>query len=399
MDGNQADHRFDSTHFRIAVLQRVCTHYRVPLFRLLSKKKEVQLRLFIGDDVPGSKVRSSTDLYGIDIIHLPSRFIWIKGRNLIDHRGLMLALIDFQPDVILCEGESNLLSTLKAIGYRWLKPHVALIHWSLGGLPGEPMVRKGMRGWLVNALRRRFDTFITYSSYGKHVLMANGFSKKRIFVATNVSDVSRHLEAVSEMSNEEARRRLNLPDRFTVLFVGTMTVEKRLNVLLEAAEDLDHEKYNIVMVGDGNVFSLLQREIARRGLSHVQMPGNVVADLPYYYRAANVMALPGRGGMVISEAMAYGLPVIAYNADGTEYDLVLNGETGVRMSGGTAEELRAAIVRISENPEEADDWGRQGRLMVKERFTTVNMVEHILAATKSALMRRDAVNTPSTRTN
>ena len=38
--------------------------------------------------------------------------------------------------------------------------------------------------------------------------------------------------------------------------------------------------------------------------------------------SADVVVVPGRGGIVISEAMVHGVPVIVHQADGTEYELV-----------------------------------------------------------------------------
>ena len=40
------------------------------------------------------------------------------------------------------------------------------------------------------------------------------------------------------------------------------------------------------------------------------------------------MIVPGRGGMNISESLAFGLPVIVHQADGIEYDLIKNGRNG-----------------------------------------------------------------------
>ena len=49
------------------------------------------------------------------------------------------------------------------------------------------------------------------------------------------------------------------------------------------------------------------------------------------YCKADIVYVPGRGGMIISEAMAFACPVILHEADGTEYDLVINGKTGFRI--------------------------------------------------------------------
>lgn len=251
------------------------------------------------------------------------------------------------------------------------------------------MVRGGLRGWAVNFLRRRFDAFVVYSSYGKQVLVANGFDEDRIFVAVNVSDLSRHLALAEDVSHDEAKRNLGNDGRFMVLFVGAMTREKRLEVLLDAASELAPDRYRVVLIGDGDVYGWLAEQIAARRLDHVELAGRVTEGLENYYHSADVVALPGRGGMVISEAMAYGCPVIAYQADGTEYDLVVDGATGVRLRKGTAVELRGAIQQLGAAGGGARRMGREAKRRVTEQFNTDTMVSSILAAVFRARQLRN----------
>ncbi len=373
---------------RLAVLQRVCTSYRANLFRQLSSIPGIRLRLFYGDDIPNSKVRSANDLPGIDSVQLPTTFFKIGRSMLVWHKELMSKLEQFQPSVILTEGESNIISYLMALAYRWKHPSVALIHWSLGGLPGEPIVRKGFRGQLVNRLRNSFDALVVYSSYGKEVLVSNGINAEKVFVAVNVSDLSRHFEVSDRLSRDEARSKLTIPNRFTILFVGAMTKYKRLDVLLSAATDLAPDRYNIVLVGDGGVYHQLESEIQEKRLDHVLLIGRVTEEIESYYRAADVVALPGRGGMIISEAMAYERPVIAYQADGTEYDLVIEGETGILLKDGSPEELRSAIEKLNADRGAVERMGKRAKILVKDKFNTPHMIENILEAIHYSRERR-----------
>ncbi len=376
MNGNDSEHE----PLKVAVLQRVCTSYRAQLFCELAADPRIEIRIFIGDDVPNSKVRSGEDLSGLDIVRLKTRFLSLGSRCLVQHSGLIRELQRFDPDVILTEGESNLLSYLKAMVYRMRHPCTALVHWSLGGLPGELMVRKGLRGRLVNALRRNFDAYLLYSSYGKKVMLANGFDETSLFVAVNVSDLSSHRRLAAKVSREQARALLGVGDKFMVLFVGAMTKEKRLDVLIEAAARLDRAQYGVFLVGDGRVRDELAEQILAKDLTHVHLVGRVTEGLENYYRAADVVALPGRGGMVISEAMAYGCPVIAYHADGTEYDLVEDGVTGVRLRKGSAKELLEAIESLHAMPDKTDGMAAEAVCRVGEQFNTENMIANMLAA-------------------
>lgn len=369
---------------RVAILQRVCPSYRLPLFAFLAANSTLQTRFFIGEDISGTKVRSAPNLSGLDVVKLPTRFIWFGGRVLLEHVGLLRHLEQYRPDVVLCEGESNILSAIKAILYRKNYPRTGLVHWSLGGLPGNVTRTPGIRGYMVRAFRRNFDAFVTYSSYGKTVLSAQGIDPARIHVAVNVSNVTPHLEAARQLdvSQQVARAQLGIPDRFTALYVGTLDREKRLDTLLAAAALLDPTQFSVVVVGDGPLG--LELRSHAEGLPHVRFMGEVRETLPVHYKAADVLVLPGRGGMVISEAMAYSLPVIAYQADGTERDLIRHGETGILLDSGSGRDLAAAIVALSKNLAQCLSFGQMGQRLVQDTFGVRQMGAQIHSAILNA---------------
>lgn len=371
---------------RVAILQRVCTSYRKGLFQRLDEDEDVTLRIFIGDDIPNSKVKSPLDLSGVDIVKLPTRFIHIGKRIFVNHKNLYHSLKMFQPDVIICEGESNVLSYLKAIVFKWMYSDVKLIHWSLGGLPGEQQNANSIIVKLKLFLHRPFDFFIAYSNFGKSELVRLGHSAEHIIVAVNVSDVDFHLEQAEKLKYtvEEARAHLDLPNKYTALFVGAIDDDKRLDVLLEVAQQLDPQKFNIVLVGDGEYYQELKKKIEDNNLKHMFLPGRADVELPVYYRSADVFVLPGRGGMVISEAMAYGLPVIVYQADGVELDLIVNNETGLILKDGTVDEFAESIQKISLDTEKSKTMGITAQNSVREKFNRAAMVSNILKAIKAA---------------
>jgi len=86
--------------------------------------------------------------------------------------------------------------------------------------------------------------------------------------------------------------------------------------------------------------------------------------------------------------MAHALPVIVYQADGTEYDLVRHRETGLHLQRGDVRALRDAITLCRGNPRQAAAWGRAGQKLVAERFTQDHMVCRILEALDAACTRR-----------
>lgn len=384
----------ESAPIRIAILQRVLPAYRMHLFKRISNDIVNRVRIFIGENVPKSKVQSTLDFEALDVVKLPTRFFKFGARQLTDHRRLIIALSRFEPDVILCEGESNVLSYLKAIWYRRSHPDTGLIHWSLGGLPGSPTTNP-LKRIIKRYLLSKFDTFVVYSSYGKEQLMELGCPSDQIHVAVNVSDTKRHLAASRNLalSKEEACQELSLAMAFTVLYAGVLEDDKRLEALIKALADTSAPPCNLVVLGDGPLLSNLKSMAFELGLQHAFFPGRVSWELmAKYYRAGNVFVLPGRGGMVMSEAMAHGLPVIVNRADGTEADLVRDGVTGYRLDSGSPEAIRAAIKKLYNAPNEAAAMGAAGQKLVEQTYTLESMVQAIQAAANQAIGQRRGGN-------
>ncbi len=375
---------------RLAILQRVCPSYRKPLFERLSAQASFEVHLIIGDNVPGTKVKSVDDLSGLSLERLPSSFYKIAGKTFVHHKGVVAALERFDPDVILCEGDSSLLTYLKAFWYRRKHQDVGLIQWSVGAVPGKPVNPSSLKTRCRVFLYRSFDGFYAYSSFSRKALLKMGVPADKITSTVNVCDTDHHLAANDQisLSSSEAKASLGLSDRLTLLYVGAIDPNKRLDELVRAAKLLGEDRFQAVIVGDGNALPDLKEFARSEGVTNVSFPGRINDEISSYYRAADIMVVPGRGGMVISEAMAYARPVIVYQADGTEYDLVRDGETGIRLQIGNAEELAERVRQLADTPERIREMGKAGNRLIRERFNQQNMMQDLLNAAHAAHDRR-----------
>ncbi len=83
------------------------------------------------------------------------------------------------------------------------------------------------------------------------------------------------------------------------------------------------------------------------------MDGRLEGDaLLNAYAAADVFVLPSTfepWGLVVNEAMAAGLPVIASAAVGCADDLIVDGETGVLIEAGSSSELATSMARLADD--------------------------------------------------
>jgi glycosyltransferase involved in cell wall biosynthesis len=85
-------------------------------------------------------------------------------------------------------------------------------------------------------------------------------------------------------------------------------------------------------VGYGQARAEMVAQVARLGLSDVHLLDHVeVSDMPRMYALADIFVLPSleeTWGLVVNEAMACGLPVIASDCVGSSVDLVREGQNG-----------------------------------------------------------------------
>ena len=131
------------------------------------------------------------------------------------------------------------------------------------------------------------------------------------------------------------------------------------------------------MVGDGPLRSALSDTARALHLNGaVTFLGNR-RDIPELLRVFDLFVLSSvKEGLpiVLLEAMAAGLPVVATAVDGNP-ELVVHQETGLLVPPRDAEALAEAICDLLEHPEKAQRMGRRGQERVRQHFSFEKMVQ------------------------
>jgi glycosyltransferase involved in cell wall biosynthesis len=163
--------------------------------------------------------------------------------------------------------------------------------------------------------------------------------------------------------------------RLQVAFVGRLTEEKGCFDLAAATAAARSAGVDVQVTYAGEErqngdLALLERECARLGICDVvKFLGHLpVAELRCLYLDVDVVCLPSyREGLplVVLEAMAMGLPVIASSV-GAVPDVVVDGVTGLLVRPGDVEALRSALCFLAADPGRAAALGEAGRSYVAE---------------------------------
>ena len=137
-----------------------------------------------------------------------------------------------------------------------------------------------------------------------------------------------------------------------LLWVGNDAVKKNLDTVLAALAKLD-DSYRLLVVGKATPTQPWQNNLARLGIAHRVSCLGVVSDMAEVYASADALLHPtleDTFGMVVLEAMSYGLPVVVSQASycGVAADLQ-HGVNAIILSDPLdANALSAAVVKLSE---------------------------------------------------
>jgi glycosyltransferase involved in cell wall biosynthesis len=160
------------------------------------------------------------------------------------------------------------------------------------------------------------------------------------------------------------------PVRF--LFCGQMIERKGVDVLLLAFNRLITKGMDaqLLLIGREAELPKFLRMVSPTTRARIRYEGFQAPErLPEYFAMGDVFVLPSRHdgwGVVINQALAAGLPIIASNAVGAGLDLVKNGINGLRVAPNDVDGLYRSMETLALNPEVARQWGEGSRKKARD---------------------------------
>ncbi len=195
------------------------------------------------------------------------------------------------------------------------------------------------------------------------------------------------------VDRKQARIALGLPEDGVVIGLFSQLVEHKgaLDFIKAAHAVAAREsaiRFMIAGDGPGDFVNRLQREISRgaaAGRIHLVPPQETIWNLLAAVDAVALTTLwPDPLPRVVMEAMAAGLPVVAYG-DGGVPEMVLDGETGLVLDPGDRRSLAEAMVQLARNPDLRADLGEAGRLRAEGLFGVDRHLERMEAVLSEAV--------------
>jgi len=236
-------------------------------------------------------------------------------------------------------------------------PYPAILHScyresqvASGGVATMLTVHRAMSTWT-----KMIDLYIALTEFARQKFIAGGLPAEKIMVKPNFVSPDPGFD--------------NGCGGYA-LFVGRLSVEKGLDTLLAAWENLGTQ-IPLKIVGDGPLAD--QVEAATKRLSHVEWLGRrPMAQVHALMGEAKFLVFPSKWyetfGRVAIEAFAKGTPVIAANI-GAVAELVDSGRTGLHFRSGDAEDLTAKVEWVMANPASLAHMRRESRAEFEAKYT------------------------------
>jgi L-malate glycosyltransferase len=146
---------------------------------------------------------------------------------------------------------------------------------------------------------------------------------------------------------------------FRDLFTAFATLNKQLTI-------------ELIIIGDGPMFEEYQKICETLGIAqNTTFVGRVQnTEVPNYIRDLDLVVLPSYEdsfGVTAVEAMACGVPVVAYDADGLK-EVILNQKTGIVVPKGQIEELADTIKKLLLDDQMRQEMGNDGVKHVRKHY-------------------------------
>ncbi len=329
---------------RVRIVQPLIPAYREAVFAEFASRPGIDLEVWADLDAKQGSLKGATGSERFRCVHAPYRergpFIWQPG---------VFRAVKRPCDAVILPWNSRYAHLVPAL-LRGRLNGVRTILWGHGVGKRETALRRRTRHGLL-ALS---DACVLYSPGVAELLVREGQSKDRVFVAPNSLDLAPVRAAKSAWTPDRVDAFLASNDCTrgeVVVFVSRLEAWKRVDWLLEAFVHVASHRplARCVIIGDGPERKRLEMLSERLGIAaRVRFVGAIYDEstLAPWMLGGSCLAFPAAIGLSLLHAFAYGLPVVTSDQrmpHGPEIEALKNGVNGRLYADGDIGALTAAI--------------------------------------------------------
>jgi glycosyltransferase involved in cell wall biosynthesis len=277
-------------------------------------------------------------------------------------------------DIVHVHGHPYISSYIACkIAKKYKKPLILTQHNTFIDFQSWLNIVEHLNDWVVGRMvLKDADKVITVSRKTMEYVLKLGADKSKTSVMYNGVDQN----FFYPMNKEKSRDKLGLPEnKMLILTVRRLVYKNGLDTLIESASLLARDFPNLlfIVIGNGPDRKFITNRIRQLGVNdNVRLAGFVPEELlPLYYNAADYFVIPSSSGeglpMVLLEAMACGLPVIATTVGGTP-EIIKDMVNGALVPPRNQEALAQAISKLLSLKKESQAIRIENRKTVEANF-------------------------------
>lgn len=231
----------------------------------------------------------------------------------------------------------------------------------------------------------------------KVISLSQDLKKDAICMGTKEKDIfvipsGINIDYYKPRNRAEIRKELKLPDKFTIVYVGSLFKLKRIEWLIRISAELGKtHSFISLIIGDGPEKETLRRLAAQLKADNIRFIGHVAYNrVPLYISSSNVLVLFSETeGLpsVVQEALASGVPVVA-TAVGGITDIVRPGMTGFVVKNEI--EARHCLAYLMESPLMVDHMGIIARTMAENHLSHEHVFKQVSAVCESIIDEKNS---------
>ena len=318
-----------------------------PLISLMRKPKSIYKESLYATNV--SRQIKEKDL---DVIH--AHFAHYEGLV-----GMLAKKMTGKPLVITIHGYDILVEQSIGYGVRLSKKYDAIVRRVLNDA----------------------DAIITASKATFNEVSKIVENDSKIYLIPNGVDIKRYNP---NLNGSYIKKRFNITDVNIVFTLRRHETKNGLEYLIRAAQIVTKNKDNVIFIigGDGSLRAYHEKLAINLGLKDkIIFTGDIpYNNVPFSYAISDITVIPSLQeafGLVVSEAMACGKPVIGSKVGGIP-DQIVDGYNGFLVQPRNSKEIAEKILWLIDHPKKLKSMGMNGRKIVEEKFDINKRIDKIV---------------------
>ncbi len=353
---------------RVAFIHPVLAPYQISRYKVLGKLGDLDIHIVLEsntfkerigwqiESIPGCKLHLANSFFVKKKVY-NTKFNYREQYTKAYPYGLFQTLNNIKPHAVIFSNPTQYLFALPLLVNKNLKT---------GLLLEDTIASQKRKLFLVRNARKLLYRRLNF------VFLFSRESEKYAEALKLKANKYRTTWSVDKNWLQIPRKKNDDPKKISFLYIGQLNERKGIMPMLQAWNSFNksYQDVNLLLIGDGPLRKHINYFRKKNKIKNIELLGQIpYKNLKDYYISADVFILPSFEelfGLVITEAMAFGLPVLASTHIGST-ELIQEGENGYLFDPLQLKTVIDSFKKIMINKNRLNKMGNKSRQIMKSR--------------------------------